>query len=99
MVNLIGIRIGIMITYMYFRLVLRLEWDLIIRGAIIRIPMIRILTIRIMIGITIQKAVGYAYFLSYWLAKSARRFKNVPARFSLTVITLNWDSLLIHCET
>ena len=70
---------------------LRLEWDPIIRVTIIRIPiirerfripMIRILTIRIMIGIPIQKAVGYASFLSYLLAKRARRFKNVPARFS-----------------
>ena len=48
----------------------------------IRIPMIRILTIRIMIGIPIQKAVGYASFLSYLLAKRAPRFKNGPARFS-----------------
>ena len=68
---------------------LRLEWDLIIRVTIIimpiirdtiRIPMIRILTIRIMIGIPIQKAVGYASFLSYLLAKRAPRFKNRPAR-------------------
>ena len=71
-------------------MVLRLEWDLIIRVTIIRIPMIRILTIMIMIGIPIQKAVGYASFLSYLLAKRARKFKNVPA---VTVIILNWDSL------
>ena len=63
-------------------MVLRLEWDPIIRVTIIRITMIRILAIIIMIGIPFQKAVGYASFLSYWLAKKAQRFKNVPARFS-----------------